>query len=129
MQPRGDPGMRDRHNRKTEEPGKPGTWVTRLDGTIDVPMSCKGTQKKAPPGWCGVRGSSEITLRTARFGREGQQGSVAKRWSRRTRAPVEGKIESRGVALVYPVGGKPGAQAQIARRVPQGKPEVRSARV
>jgi len=43
MQPRGDPGMRDRHNRKTEEPGKPGTWVTRLDGTIDVPMSCKGT--------------------------------------------------------------------------------------
>jgi hypothetical protein len=28
--------------------GKPGTWVTRLDGTIDDPMSCKGTQKKAP---------------------------------------------------------------------------------
>jgi hypothetical protein len=43
MQPRGNPGMRNRHNRKTEEPGKPGTWVTRLDGTIDDPMSCKGT--------------------------------------------------------------------------------------
>jgi len=70
----------------------------------------------------GVRGSSEITLRTARSGREGQQGSAAKRWSRRTRAQVEGKIESRGVGLVYPVGGKPGAQAQVARSRSQGKP-------
>jgi alkylation response protein AidB-like acyl-CoA dehydrogenase len=31
---------------------------------------------------------------------------------------VEGKIESRGVGLVFPVGGKPGAQALIARRAP-----------
>ena len=53
--------------------------------------------------------------------REGQQGSIAKRWSRRTGAQVEGKIESRGVGLVYPVGGEPGAQAKIARCNPQGK--------
>jgi len=36
--------------------------------------------------------------------REGQQGSIAKRWSRRTGAQVKGKIESRGVELIYPVG-------------------------
>jgi hypothetical protein len=29
--------------------------------------------------------------------REGQQGSIAKRWSRRTGNPVEGRIEFRGV--------------------------------
>jgi hypothetical protein len=29
--------------------------------------------------------------------REGKQGSIAKRWSRRTRSPVEGRIEFRGV--------------------------------
>ena len=45
---------------------------------------------------------------------EGEQGSIAKRWSRRTGAAVEGKIESRGVELVYPVGGEPGARARIA---------------
>jgi hypothetical protein len=37
----------------------------------------------------------------------------AKRWSRRTGASVKGRIESRGVELVYPVGGEPGAQARI----------------
>ena len=36
---------------------------------------------------------------------------------RRTGAQVEGKIESRGVELVYPVGGKPGARAKIARSI------------
>jgi hypothetical protein len=29
--------------------------------------------------------------------KEGKQGSIAKRWSRRTRSPVEGRIEFRGV--------------------------------
>jgi hypothetical protein len=29
--------------------------------------------------------------------REGKQGSIAKRWLRRTRGNVEGKIEFRGV--------------------------------
>jgi hypothetical protein len=29
--------------------------------------------------------------------REGKQGSIAKRWSRRTRRNVEGRIEFRGV--------------------------------
>jgi hypothetical protein len=32
----------------------------------------------------------------------------------------KGRIESRGVELVYPVGGEPGARAQIARCSPQG---------
>ena len=50
--------------------------------------------------------------------REGKQGSIAKRWSRRTRSDVEGRIEFRGVGLVYPVGGEPGAQAKIARSGP-----------
>jgi len=54
-------------------------------------------------------------------GGEGQQGSIAKRWLRRTRATVEGKIESRGVGQVFPVGGKPGARAQIAHSYPQGR--------
>jgi hypothetical protein len=31
------------------------------------------------------------------------RGSIAKRWSRRTGRSVKGKIESRGVGLVYPV--------------------------
>jgi len=53
--------------------------------------------------------------------REGKRGSIAKRWSRRTRRYVEGKIGSRGVRLVYPVGGKPGARVMIARSGPQGK--------
>ena len=35
-------------------------------------------------GWCGVRGSSGVTVLIARFGTEGEQGSIAKRWSRRT---------------------------------------------
>jgi len=34
-------------------------------------------------GWCSVRGSSEITL-DSKEAREGQQGSIATRWSRRT---------------------------------------------
>jgi len=72
---------------------------------------------------------SEVTLLTARFGREGSQGSIAKRWSRRTRRFVEGRIEFRGVKLIYPVGGEPGARATIARRNPQGSDEGRSARV
>ena len=63
--------------------------------------------------WCSVRGSSKITF-TSQEEEEGQQGSIAKRWSRRTGASVEGKIESRGVGLIYPVGGKPGARAKIA---------------
>jgi ribosomal protein L2 len=44
---------------------------------------------------------------------EGKQGSIAKRWSRRTGTSVGGKIESRGVGLIYPVGGEPGARAKI----------------
>ena len=70
--------------------------------------------------WCSVRGSSEIAL-DPQGTRAGQQGSNAKRWSRRTGTRAESKIESRGVGLVYPVGGEPGARAQIARRDPQGK--------
>jgi len=38
------------------------------------------------PGWCGVRDSSEVTLRHRKMkSGEGKQGSIAKRWSRRTR--------------------------------------------
>jgi len=47
-------------------------------------------------GWCGVRDSSAVTLIT-KVTREGKQGSIAKRWSRRTRRNVEGRIEFRGV--------------------------------
>ena len=62
--------------------------------------------------------------------REGKQGSIAKRWSRRTGAQVKGRIESRGVGLVYPVGGEPGARAMIARfNSGKGRDESRSARV
>ncbi len=46
-----------------------------------------------------------------------QRGSArvkAKRWLRRTRTQVKGRIESRGVELVYPVGGEPGAQVKVA---------------
>src|SRR4029077_16392933 len=53
-----------------------------------------------------------------KMGKEGERGSIAKRWSRRTRSDVEGRIEFRGVGLVYPVGGEPGAQAKIARSGP-----------
>jgi hypothetical protein len=35
-------------------------------------------------GWCGVRGSSEVTFSDRKVEKEGQQGSIAKRWSRRT---------------------------------------------
>ena len=41
---------------------------------------------------------------------------------------VEGRIESRGVGLVYPVGGKPGARVKIARSDPQGSDESRSSK-
>ena len=58
--------------------------------------------------------------------KEGEQGSIAKRWSRRTGTTVEGKIESRGVELVCPVGGKPGARVKIVRCNPQGSDESRS---
>jgi len=51
--------------------------------------------------------------------KEGEQGSIAKRWSRRTGRNVEGRIEFRGVRQVCPVGGKPGAQAKPAKRVDQ----------
>jgi len=40
------------------------------------------------PGWCGVRDSSVVTL-FMKVIREGEQGSIAKRWSRRTRRNVE----------------------------------------
>jgi hypothetical protein len=43
--------------------------------------------------------------------REGKQGSIATSWSRRTRRNVNGRIEFRGVEVVCPVGGEPGAQA------------------
>jgi hypothetical protein len=49
-----------------------------------------------------------------KMSREGKQGSIAKRWSRRTRRNVEGRIEFRGVGWVFPVGGEPGARAKIA---------------
>jgi hypothetical protein len=78
--------------------------------------------------WCGVRGSSKVTF-LLRNGTEGKQGSIAKRWSRRTGTTAEGKIESRGVELICPVGGEPGARAEIARCDPQGSDESRSARV
>jgi len=41
-------------------------------------------------GWCGVRGSSEATLRHRKMkSGEGEQGSTAKRWSRGTRTPCQ----------------------------------------
>ena len=39
---------------------------------------------------------------------------------RRTGTNVEGRIESRGVGLIYPVGGEPGARARSAYNDPQG---------
>jgi hypothetical protein len=37
-------------------------------------------------GWCGVRDSSEVTLRHRKMkSGEGKRGSIAQRWSRRTR--------------------------------------------
>jgi hypothetical protein len=59
-----------------------------------------------------VRGSCTFTFINTR------QGSIAKRWSRRTGATVEGRIESRGVELIYPVGGEPGARARSAYIAP-----------
>jgi hypothetical protein len=44
--------------------------------------------------------------------------SVAKRWSRRTGANDKGRIESRGVEQIYPVGGEPGARARSAYNEP-----------
>src|SRR5882672_3737522 len=35
-------------------------------------------------GWCGVRGSSLVTVLTRKVEMEGGQGSIAKRWLRRT---------------------------------------------
>jgi hypothetical protein len=35
-------------------------------------------------GWCGVRGSSGVTFPDRKIGKEGERGSTAKRWSRRT---------------------------------------------
>src|SRR6476620_5063654 len=51
---------------------------------------------------------------------EGRQGSIAKRWSRRTRELADGKMESRGVTPVFPVGGEPGAQTGSRVATPQG---------
>jgi hypothetical protein len=47
-------------------------------------------------GWCGVPGL-ERSHPFMKMDREGEQGSIAKRWSRRTRSQVEGRIEFRGV--------------------------------
>ena len=47
MQPRGNPGLPDRHNRKTRGTGEARNPLTRLDGTIDDPMSCTGTEESA----------------------------------------------------------------------------------
>jgi hypothetical protein len=41
-------------------------------------------------GWRGVRDSSKVTLRHRKMkGREGEQGSIAMRWSRRTRTSCQ----------------------------------------
>src|ERR1700730_6507174 len=68
------------------------------------------------PGWCGVRGSSEVTLKHRKMG----QGGSARVYSQ---ALVEANEYTRQRQdrvprrrAVFPVGGKPGAQAQIARR-------------
>ncbi len=45
MQPRGNPKLRGRRDRKTRGDEETRIPITRLDGTIDDPMSCKGTQK------------------------------------------------------------------------------------
>ena len=42
-------------------------------------------------------GAQAQSLSHCKMRREGKQGSIAKRWSRRTRIPVEGRIEFRGV--------------------------------
>ena len=47
MQPRGNPGLPDRHNRKTRGTGEARNPLTRLDGMIDDPMSCTGTEESA----------------------------------------------------------------------------------
>ena len=74
-------------------------------------------------GWRSVRGPSPVALHTARCKeRKAGRGSIAKCWSRRTGRPVEGRIESRGVTLVYPVGGEPGARViDRTRRPRKGK--------
>ena len=52
------------------------------------------------------------------------EGGPARLYSKalveKNRKRVKGRIESRGVELVYPVGGKPGARAQIACGGPEG---------
>jgi len=42
-------------------------------------------------------GAQAKSLSHCKMTKEGEQGSIAKRWSRRTRSPVEGRIEFRGV--------------------------------
>src|SRR5262249_23483632 len=71
------------------------------------------------PGWCGVRGSSQVTSASQDDG--GRQARVySKALVEANRKIAEGRIEFRGVGLVCPVGGKPGARAQIAHCSPQG---------
>jgi len=72
-------------------------------------------------GWCGVRGSSVVTFLIERLGGRASEGLKQSAGRGEREDQVRGRIEFRGVGLVYPVGGEPGAQAKIARCAPQGR--------
>jgi len=83
--------------------------------------AASGGQTRSPSADCQSANAREVGQPAnhayrapAGWRKEGQWGSIAKRWSRRTGNPVKGRIESRSVELIYPVGGKPGARVQIA---------------
>jgi len=57
--------------------------------TVTAPIEL-GEYGLSLTGWCGVRDSSEVTLRHRKMkSGEGEQGSIAKRWSRRTRTSCQ----------------------------------------
>ena len=77
-------------------------------------------------GWCGVRGSSEVTFLIERLGRRVSEGLSQSAGRGEREDQVKGRIEFRGVGLVYPVGGEPGAQARS--RVATRKEATRAGR-
>jgi len=63
-----------------------------LMGYLGVDIS---TRKVLPVG--AASGAQAKSPSHCKMAREGKQGSIAKRWSRRTGSPVKGRIEFRGV--------------------------------
>ena len=78
------------------------------------------TASEVFPVGASVRGSSEVTVPAARRRDRGPARVYSKALVEENRKTVGGKIESRGVEQVFPVGGEPGARVTIARCNPQG---------